>query len=1227
MRLTRIAIFAFLLYGTGAFAQDSRATITGTVTDPAGAVVGSAAITAENSDTKAKYPMTATSTGNYAIPGLPSGTYVISASATGFMPFISQPVTVSAGQILRFDIMLDAQEAAVTAEEEAAGEEGEAVEEEEELEEEEEEEEGPPEPELQKLESGQVAHNIKGKELSDSPLLGFVSLEGRIRNPFYAVQWTPGSLMTNLEYLRISGAPSNTQSIRIQGQDVNNGLMLSRTDITQPGVEGIEGFSILTGNYAAEYGQAGGGIINIEMKSGTNAYHGSLYGYGSHEASSASRPYTHLKPQDRRFDYGATFGGPLSIPKVYDGRGKTFLFLNFEQFRQNNVYEKTFTVPTMAFRQGDFRKALTGRKLGTDVLGRSIMENTIYNPDSERIVNGVRLRDPYGSNVIPKAKIDPIAKKIQDLIPRPTNTDNDQVTDNYAASWRSPRLDSIGSFKLDHNRGNAKYSFYYGIDRGTATQSLDQSGDGFNTAVTSGQPTDFTGHTYQLNYDRSMSPTRVLHVGLGYQGASWKLGSGYGAFNQSEELGLTGSNLNYFPYVTGLLTAMGGMKDMGMKMQGEAKMVKPSANASMTWIRGNHIFKFGADVRLEGYPSTVEYPAYGALNFSADQTGLPSTLGMNLEGGTVGFPYASFLLGLANYGDIGVISNPRMGKNSFALYAQDNWKVSSKLTLEYGLRYDYQGYLKDSLGRIASFSPTAENPAADNLPGAMIFEGSGTGRCNCDFAKVYPYAFGPRLGLAYQMKPRMILRAGWGIYYGQTPTDNGATLKSGSTNPVYSDTYQAAGMKLSDGFPSASSWPNRNAGQLLLGSGVSPIAIHPDAGRPPMQMQWSLGVQALVKGNVTVDIAYVGNRGSHWESNGLANLNALTYDRLESFGIHIGDKDETDTSDDDKEAADRLLLRSPLNSALARQRGFATPPYGSFPLTQTVAQSLRPFPQYGDIISRWAPLGKTWYDALQVKVSRQYANGFAINSGFSYQREHALGNENVGAGTSLEAIIDATIEDDADNETANRHVSALSRTFSMYFVPSYTIPKLGKNKWLNKVLSNWTYTAVLQYASGLPIRSPIANSNLYSLLFQNTYANRKEGATLIDSDLNGNDFDPRSEFALNPNGWVDPDDGEFSSGKAYYTDYRFKRRPSEKMSLSRIFRIGDTVQLNVRAEFENVFNRRDMVDPYYLNAKATQVRGDDGDDEDVPKSGFGYVNFRDAASNPRNGQVVVKLLF
>jgi hypothetical protein len=1187
MRLYRVAVF-IAFFSAAAFAQNARGVIAGLILDPSGKAIGSLVVSAENADTKIKYQTTATATGNYAFANLPAGKFVISTEAAGFKPYVSEEVIASTAQIMRFDIVLEAQVAQKPKKDEAESEAD---------------VEAAPISGLQRLESGQWAHNIKGETLRDSPLLGFKAGEGRIRNPYYVLLLTPGSLMTNQQYFRFNGAPSNTQSIRIEGQDVSNGLAPSQTVQNQVGVDGIEEFTIQTSSYAAEFGQAGGGIVNIAMRSGTNDYHGSVYNYWAHEALNASQPYTNTKPEDRRYNYGATLGGPLSIPKNYDGRGRTYIFLNFEQFRQTNVYDKTFTVPTLAFRKGDFRETLTGRRLGTDALGRAIMEGTIYNPASERIVNGKRVRDPFPSNIISKTKLDAVAKEIQSLIPLPTDTDNTHVVNNYEVPWTSPRLDSIGSFRVDQKFARSMVSFYYGINKETASQSLDQGGDGFTTAVTSGKPTDITAHTYQLNFERTMSPTRVLHVGLGYQGMNWRQGSAYGPFDQSKELKLAGANLSYFPYITGLLSAMGGMKDMGMNMQGVSKMEKPSANANMTWVRGSHILKFGADLRIEGYPTTVEYPAYGSLNFSADQTGLPSTLGQNLQGGTIGFAYASFFLGLVDSGNIGVVSHPRLGKHAFAVYAQDSWKVNRKLTVEYGVRYDYQTYLKDTYGRIGSFSPTALNPAAGDLPGNIIYEGSGAGHCNCSFAKVYPSAIGPRVGFAYQLKENTVLRAGWGIMYGQTAAENGAALASGSSNPFYSTVFGNAALKLSNGLPAAASWPDLNYGQKYLGSNVTPVAIHPDAGKPPKQVQWNVAFQTEIFGKLKVDVAYVGNRGSWWQSNGLASLNAITPERLATFGLDITDAD------------DRLLLTSAINSSLALQRGFKAP-YSGFPVTETVAQSLRPFPQYGDILYRWAPLGKTWYDSAQVKVARQFSAGLAINAGFSYQREYAAGFEDTGVIAALESINNA-----ADLQ-AQKHVSSLSRPYIGYFAATYMFPKFAKNKQVSMFLRDWTFSAVLQYASGLPIRVPTSNSNLYSLLFQTTFANRVNGADLYTENINSN-FDPTTKFILNPNAWKDPAEGEFSTSKAYDSDYRFRRRPVEQISFGRIFHVRENMQLSVRVDFQNIFNRKEPADPEYSNAGATQVKDDSG----VPQSGFGYVNFKDLGGNPRNGQVVVRFLF
>jgi hypothetical protein len=309
-------------------------------------------------------------------------------------------------------------------------------------------------------------------------------------------------------------------------------------------------------------------------------------------------------------------------------------------------------------------------------------------------------------------------------------------------------------------------------------------------------------------------------------------------------------------------------------------------------------------------------------------------------------------------------------------------------------------------------------------------------------------------------------------------------------------------------------------------------------------------------------------------------------------------------------------LSSVVGSPLALQRGFGKP-YSSFPSTGTVAQSLRPFPQYGDIYTLWAPLGKTWYDALQIKLNRRYSQGLDFVAGFTYQKEWGYGNESIGGATPLESI------NNISDPTSNRHVSALSQPYKGYFAASFTVPKVPEKKWLSEIVRDWKITAYLQYASGLPIHVPNSNSNLYSLLFQKTYANRVEGASLFTKKINSGSFNPMTDFVLNPEAWKDPSPGLFSYSPAYYSDYRFQRRPLEQISFGRTFRFDESLRLTFRAEFQNIFNRRQLADPVYDNAGATQIKDDDG----VPQSGFGYVDYRSPGANPRTGQIVLKLQF
>jgi hypothetical protein len=353
MRSIMSTVCYMLLVVGAVFAQSDRGTITGTIADPAGAVIPGATIEVKNTNTGAVYHAASTSTGNYTLAQLPAGPYQLSAAVPGFKQCVRTGITVLVAQTLRIDIVLEVGNIAETVTVNADA-------------------------PLLKTESGELSHNVTAARLDELPVLGFTPT---IRDPYAAAQLIPGAAYRNRGYVRINGAPNNSQSIRVDGQDAANGFLLNSTSMNQQSVEAIEEVAVQTSSYSAEYGQSGGGHFNVTMKSGTNVFHGSGYDYLSNEALNANTPFLNTKSRVRRNNYPFTLGCPVRIPKLYDGRDKAFFFLSFEQCRETTTYTTyKWTVPTIAHRAGDFRQALTTRVLGKDPLGRDMVEGTIYDP-------------------------------------------------------------------------------------------------------------------------------------------------------------------------------------------------------------------------------------------------------------------------------------------------------------------------------------------------------------------------------------------------------------------------------------------------------------------------------------------------------------------------------------------------------------------------------------------------------------------------------------------------------------------------------------------------------------------------------------------------------------------------------------------------------------------------------------------------------------------------------
>jgi hypothetical protein len=1222
-----VALACVLLTVNAAYAQSDRGTITGTIADESGAMIPNAPVEAENLETGAVFQAASSETGNYTLVQLPAGKYQLSVSVSGFKQYVRTGLTVMVAQTLRIDVQLELGSIAETVIVSADA-------------------------PLLKTESSELSHVITSDLMDDLPML---SIGGGMRDSYSSVNLIPGAQQMSVPggifgTLRVNGMPGGSLALRIEGQDATQQTWSAAYGMSQPSVDSIQETAIQTSNYAAEFGQAGGGLFNMTMRSGSNSLHGSAFEYLRNETMfNATQPYNHQRPRDRRHDFGFTVGGPVYLPKLYDGRDKTFFFFSFEQNRLNTGIDSWTTIPTEAYRAGDFSSSAlyTGTVLGTDAIGRPIMDGAIYDPSTTRQVVGtygewagktVTIRDPFMGcdgqhpNVIcttgPNAlALDSVAQKIQSYLP---STTNDQTINNYHNVYQNKTVNSIYSIKMDHNLSpTLKLSGYWSLN-----DQYVPFPDGFPPPVTTERDLYETAHTARINIDYTISPTMLLHLGGGIMHfVFWDPTPGFGEWDSEEELGLPGTSKGVYPTIMNIYQDQGGGmpsatnqgNGFGPIAQQKQWEQKPTGTATLSWVRGNHSLKFGAELRVESFPSTATTPSNGWFYFSPAQTALPYLNTTSYGGGNIGFPYASFLLGEVNNGETGLESHFHIGKHSFAFFAQDTWKVTPKLTIDFGLRYDYQTYLKSD-GRLASFGYDVPNPAYGGLPGAAIYEGNG----RPDFASNYPWAFGPRLGVAYQITPKTVFRGGIGVSYSQTAYLEMWTLRFGSDvryGPA--TTFGESITQLEDGAGFTPVWPDYRPESVPASPGANFMtSIDRHAGYPPRQLMWSVGIQREITSNMSFEVAYVGNRGVWWNSPGvLTDPNRVTPDILAEHNMSIGNVD------------DGLLLISDFNSVSPEVKAAKnlTAPYPGF--QGTVSQALRPYPHFGSIFVLWAPLGNTWYDSLQAKFTKRLSYGLDLMANYTFQKELTVGTEAQDTAFMVNpAIINL------NDLRANKGISASSIPHRLVIAGTYLTPDwTSMHKPLRHLLKDWRIGAYLVYQSGFPIMAPMAlnypnPAQMLSLCapfsvlggcntspFFNapaSYSNRKPGVPLFTQDINSN-YDPATTFILNADAWETPPEAQFGVGSGYYNDYRYRRRATENMSLERVFRFREGMSLSIRAELNNVFNRTQIPSP---SNSMLLPKGYDPT-TGLPSSGFGYTSGYINAGGQRTGQLVLRFRF
>ncbi len=1234
--------------------QVGNGTITGTITDPAGAVVAGARVEAKNAETGVVFAAASTTAGIYTITDLPVGTYTVSATVMGFKTYTHSNLAVPATQVVREDIGLQvgAASESVTVTAEAS---------------------------LLKTETGELAHNVTIDQLDQLPLLGIGTVNAGTsgyRNPYNTLLTLPGvSSYASSGQFNINGLTGTmTETMRIEGQDATSRIFgtYDYTQMAQPGADSIQEIAYQTSNYAPEFGQAGSVVINMTMKSGTNQYHGSGYDYFVNEDLNAGDPFSvnpsgvgKVRPVNRRNDFGGTLGGPIYIPKVYNGHNKSFFFFSYEQFLESTLYSDTDTVPTPAYLAGNFSAispngncslcsilGVQTASLGSDPLGNPMYPNEIYDPATRGIASsgplvGQGYAQAFPNNVIPPTRFDPVSVNFLNLFQKlgAVSQNSNLLSNNYTGTILGGRYSAIPAVKIDHNVDSKdKLSFYYS-ENNTQSQISGPLGnqDGLPEEIGQYRGTFIPTYTERLNYDRTITPTLLLHLGVGYLHTSFSDRAPFLSFNPSS-FGLSGFLIDrQFPSITGLCSAisffvpgcnsLGGMQTVGTagQIQSLNYEEKPSMTANMTWVKGKHTYKAGAELYFEqGYTGSF---AGVTMATGTGPTSEPFQPTFSFNGYSSGFGFASFLLGDYTETTQTPQENTREGSAELGIFVQDSWKVTRKLTVDYGIRWDLATPEHEQYGRLGQLDETLANANAGGHPGAMQYAST----CQCSFYPgAYPYALGPRIGVAYQIDPKTVLRAGWGVTYQFVANAAGAVY---GTQGIYALAPVPGGAQYvndqTPGFIVQPTFPVTNPNLFPVAPGTlgapgsffqaatEPYVPDPQQNRPPRVNQYSVGMQREITHNFIMEASYVGNHAV-WIPGPYGFLSQTSAAEYAQYGLYpypgTGPAGYNNYND-------YLLLSQPLSNPQVIQtlaaRGIKNiVPYSGFPLSGTLQDAIYPFPQFPGLEPSVSPTGDSHYDSLQVKATKRLSHNLQAGGTFTWAK-----------GFSSPAV-----PQDFFNPNAEKQVLQNIPPETLNFQFIYTTPKYSRfNKFVNTIVKDWQVGGFANYQSGTFLTPP-TSPNLSFLPSEDI---RVPGQPLYTQGVNPNNlssYNPYYTQVLNPNAWEPcPGTSVCAAQGVLFSDFRAPRTPTENANIGRNFRIKERMNFFVRAEFVNIFNRTLMPPPVTSNPQIPASKNGLG----IYTGGFGTIDVYQAPGtyyqapsmatsaylSPRTGTLIARFSF
>jgi hypothetical protein len=1112
-----------------AFAQADRGTITGVVSDPSGAPISGAVVTAVNTATNISAETQTTNTGAYRVVGLPVGDYTLTVKAPGFQAQRRADIPVQVNQTVTIDISLQLGEVTETINVEATI-------------------------PLIQTESTDVGMVVESQRFLDLPL----TLGGGIRNPSSFIKLSPGVDPRSTWNKSISGGGS------FQDMTYYDGIALSRGDLSNdgevnPSVDAIQEFKLITNNYSAEYSHALGGITSFTMKSGTNDLHGSGFWFVRNEIFDARGFFNSTRAPAKQNEWGGVIGGPVYIPKVYDGRNRTFWFFSFDQFyRRGGQLAGLNTLPTARMQQGDF----------------SELDRTIYDPATTRtLANGQTVRDPFPGNIIPSDRWSAVTSKMLPYHPIP---ELPGVTANSVAPLSSPLVDQrTTGGKVDHMFSmNHRISGMYNYTDRPSIKSPDPS-----RLIPVGDPTALSNYNEQrvrskvlrVNFDSTLSPTTLNHIGLGY--SLFRNPNFSTSFNQGwlqpngGKLGLPGLQFDLFPTVR---FNTEGYTRYGDDIASDNFFHTFTALDTMTLIRGNHTLKIGGEVQRHRDNYRNFGNGGGSFFFDRQSTGLP---GVSNSGDS----WASFLLGEVYRGTAFFRDSLPGGRyTNVGLFIDDTWKITPRLTLTAGFRWEMIVPHSDPAGRISYMDITQPNPAAGNLPGVMVYGGDqGFGN---RYLNILWWNPSPRLGFAYRLNDKTVIRAGAGIF-------NSDYINQGLGLPAFGFSTTAEFATADNGINPAFNWDGGFPQDFarppitdpVAANGQSVTAVLPSDYKLPYKTQWNLTLERQFTEDLSMSFAYVGNKGTNLYENQQLNQLPKQYWNLS-----------------------QSLLRANINSAAAREAGINAPFSGFAQLwggRATVAQALRPFPQFLDVGIYGSTYGNSNYQSFQYKLDKRYRGGLAGTVAYTWSKFLTDARQF----DSLSGKQDELLREKSYHPTDLTHILTFSVVYELPFGPG--------RKWLNtgfasKVLGGWQLSTVNSYNSGTRLAVTTNNSL--------PYFNAGLRPDLISSDVHSgismSDFDPARDQYLNKAAFANPAAGMLGSAPRYL-ETRGPARLDESFALMKDTKIGERVTHQFRMEIMNPFNR--------------VVFGN-------PVTNFAQANFGRITStqlDPRNMQFGMKLIF